>query len=75
MPQVQAVYYATLYRQQESTLGIVTIITSLGKVYYGLKHSAGFVSVTNLVKASKSKKKDAEVAVGRNHVQIAQTST
>jgi len=37
-------------------LGIVTIIMSLGKIYYDPKHAAGFGSVAKIVKASKTKK-------------------
>jgi len=36
-------------------LEIVTIIMSLGKIYYDPKHPAGFGSVAKLVKASKTK--------------------
>jgi len=33
-----------------SSLGIVTIIMSLGKIYYDPQHAAGFGSVAKLVK-------------------------
>jgi hypothetical protein len=33
---------------------------SLGKIYYDSNHAAGFESVANLVKASKTKKSDVE---------------
>jgi hypothetical protein len=49
---VYAVYFVTVYRTS-GTLGIFAVM-SLGKVYYGPKHSAGFESVAKLVKASKN---------------------
>ena len=41
-------------------MGTVTIIMSLGKVYYDLNHPAGFGSVAKLVEASRNKKRDVE---------------
>jgi len=41
-------------------LGIVTIIMTLGKVYYDPKHAVGFGSVAKLVKTGKNNKRDVE---------------
>jgi hypothetical protein len=48
------------------TLGIDTIIMSLGKVYYNPKHATGFESVTKLVEASKNKKGDVKWLSGQD---------
>ena len=53
---MHAVYFAIVCRQKRSSLGIGTIIMSLGIVYYDPKHPAGFGSVANLVKAGKNNK-------------------
>jgi hypothetical protein len=56
-----AVYFHTVYKHTR-TPGILgnSALLSLGKVYYDPKHSAGFGSVSKLVKARKNKRSDVE---------------
>jgi len=58
------VYFAAVYLQKGSALGIGTKMY-LGKVYYNPKHAAGFGSVAKLVKAGKSNKRDLEEWLSR----------
>ena len=50
------VYFTTVYKHKGISLGIVTIIMSLGKIYYKPEHAACFGSVAKLVKASETNK-------------------
>ena len=49
-------YFTIVFNHKRSSLGIVTIIMSLGKIFYDPKHPAGFGSVTKLANASKINK-------------------
>ena len=62
------VYLATICRQQRRTLGIgtITIIMSLGKIYYDPKHPAGFGSVAKLVNVGKKNKRGVEWLAGQD---------
>jgi hypothetical protein len=44
----------------ESQVSWESALMSLAEIYYYPKHTAGFVSVTKLVKASKKKRRDVE---------------
>ena len=52
-------------------IGIGTIITSQGKVYYDPKHAAGVGSVAKLVKAGKSNKICRRMVLVSGHVHFA----
>jgi len=49
-------FISPLFSNKRSSLGIVTIIMSLGKIFYYPKHPAGFGSVAKLANASKTNK-------------------
>jgi len=50
------VFFTTVYKHKVNSLGIFTIIMSLGKIYYEPEHAAGFGSVAKSVKGSKTNK-------------------